>query len=311
MTTTTSARRRRRRRPTAAAAAAARARRAAAAAAAAEEARAAGGGGDDDDDAPQEAFAEPLASRCAYGVPCCSLTIDEGATVAKLKRALRTALAAARSQPPGRAHAVVKPSLPSRRLRLFRRAGGRAGAVLRDGTTLRECMHSAFEDKEVVVQLLHAQERLARDALLLSCVLLDAVVGAPTAPSGVLARAHSPASALLEALAAVTGVPLDQLAIALPPPAERPPLSAQLLATLSWDDPEVLGASSLVRRPLLLADGAVVVVRDRNHPPPQMPDGGGEGGGAGGRRRRIVFGAEPPEVIRPPREAGVRIAGFD
>lgn len=243
-------------------------------------------------------------------MPCCSLTIDEGATVAKLKRALRTALAAARSQPPGRAHAVVKPSLPSRRLRLFRRAGGRAGAVLRDGTTLRECMHSAFEDKEVVVQLLHAQERLARDSLLLSCVLLDAV-GAPTAPSGVLARAHSPASALLEALAAVTGVPLDQLAIALPPPAERPPLSAQLLAALSWDDPEVLGASSLVRRPLLLADGAVVVVRDRNHPPPQMPDGGGEGGGAGGRRRRIVFGAEPPEVIRPPREAGVRIAGFD
>ena len=119
--------------------------------------------------------------------------------------------------------------------------------------------------------------------------------GAPTAPSGVLARAHSPASALLEALAAVTGVPLDQLSIALPPPAERPPLSAQLLATLSSDDPEVLGASSLVRRPLVLADGAVVGVRDRNHPPPQMPDGGGEGGGAGGRRRRIVFGAEPPE----------------
>ena len=169
------------------------------------------------------------------------------------------------------------------------------------------------------MQLLHAQAAPRPRLLLLSCVLLDAV-GAPTAPSGVLARAHSPASALLEALAAVTGVPLDQLAIALPPPAERPTaLGARLLRSLSWDDPE---AGSARRRssagPLLRADGAVVGVRDRNHrPPPQMPDGGG--GDRGGDRplaaasdsrafRALAAGGDPG---RRDGVGGVRIAGFD
>jgi len=53
------------------------------------------------------------------------------------------------------------------RLRVYKRAGARAGVVLRDGRGLRQVLSGGFVDKEVAVQLLAAHEALGESSLLL------------------------------------------------------------------------------------------------------------------------------------------------
>ena len=59
------------------------------------------------------------------------------------------------------------------RLRLYKRAGARTGAVLRDGRTLRQSLSGGFDDKEVAVQLLGGSEQLGEEGLLLRWQLVE------------------------------------------------------------------------------------------------------------------------------------------
>jgi len=106
---------------------------------------------------------EPLA-EAVRGKCCCEVMVRETLKVRDLKAALLAALpptllaaAAARGGTP------LEPS----RLRLYKRAGARAGAVLRDGRGLRQVLSGGFVDKEVAVQLLSAPEVLGESSLLL------------------------------------------------------------------------------------------------------------------------------------------------
>jgi len=93
----------------------------------------------------------------------------------------------------------------------------------------------------------------------------------------------------------VTGVPLPQLALALPPAgaASARSLSPQQLGVLTWDDEDVLRAERLDLPPLRLSDGDLLVVRDRLHPAPLLAPA------PAATNRRASFGEFPRTTFAP------------
>ena len=192
---------------------------------------------------------QPLALR-AQSEPCCILAISATMTVLDLKRRLRRALATAGAHPPQQPMARVRNSLSASRLRLYKRAGTRVGAVLRDeqqvglrslpaistvgcegrsvsfaggssgstytgGTENRDglCggLGTGWADAEIALQLLPADETLSVDCLVLISVTLDAAA-TPAATSTVAVPAAWSVTSLVDALACHVGIPRRQLA---------------------------------------------------------------------------------------------------
>ena len=153
-------------------------------------------------------------------------------------------------------------------LRLYKRSGARPGVVLRDGRTVRQSLTGGFEDKEVVVQLLRAEERLSDATLLIKFHVIDEG-GVPGPAELVHAQSAWSASELLTSLAAVTAIPIDELALAKPPTVGANAITAALVAKLKWDDPKLLATRKISSHPMQLRDGDSLVLRRR-----------GAGGGA-------------------------------
>ena len=189
---------------------------------------------------------EPLARR-AQAEPCCVLAVSATMTVLDLKRRLRRALATAGAHPPQQPTARVRTSLSVGRLRLYKRAGTRVGAVLRDGQHvglrgLPACGGGGeasfgggggsgsneravgfvgggggggggWADTEVALQLLPADEQLSIDSIVLGCVTLDAAA-APVVTNTIAVSTSWSVATLVDALACTAGIPRRQLAFA-------------------------------------------------------------------------------------------------
>lgn len=188
--------------------------------------------------------AEPLATRSS-SEPCLSLVLGETLKVSELKAQIVSGLGLDCSAPC---------------LRLYKRSGVKTGVVLRDGRRLRQSLTGGFDDKEVVVQRLAAEETLSDTTLLLKYTMLGEA-GVP-APSQLL-RVQSTWSfpEMLAALSASTGVAAEALSVAKPPTVGANNLSAAMMAKLRWDEPKLLATPKIGSHPLQLRDGDGLLLR--------------------------------------------------